>query len=436
MQVEQIVSEDLKREYNITIPSDNIKKSIDDKLKSIAKTLKKDGFRPGKVPLEVVKKDYGHKVLGEVLEKELQKTSSEALKNEGLRPAMRPKMEIIDFEEGKDLVYKIEFEILPEVPEVDFSKIEIERRIVDITDKDVDNSIEKIAESAKNFVPVKKARAAKNGDAVNIDFKGFVDDVPFDGGEAQGHQLELGSNSFIPGFEEQLVGAKKDADIVVDVKFPKEYHSEELAGKDAKFEVKINEVLEAGKNEINDEFAKILGVESVAALKEAVKSQLELETNNSSRTLVKKEIFDLLSDQYEFNVPTEMVTIEFDSIWKQVQEAKKQEPDSEEFNKSDEELEKEYKEMANRRVRLGIMLADIGSNNDIAVTQDEINQAVVSEARKYPGQEQQIFEYYSQHPEQLEALKGPILEEKVVDFLMANVKVNDKKVSIEDLEAE
>lgn len=434
MQVKQISSEKLKREYNITVPAKDITDQIKQRLVALGKNVKIPGFRPGKVPVDVLQKQYGQRVLGEVLDNVIEQTSRKALVDEGVRPALQPKVELVgEFEEGKDLVYKIELEILPEVPEVDYSKISIERPVAEITDKEVDEAIDRIANEVKTFEKVD--RKAKNGDAVVIDFKGFLGEEAFAGGEAQGHTLELGSNSFIPGFEDQLVGAAAGEDKTVTVTFPEAYHSPDLAGQEARFEVKVHEVQKAAKQAINDELASKLGFESLDKLKEALRKQLEREVESASRTRAKKALFDTLNDSYNFETPEGMTQGEFDSVWQQVQRAKEEEPDSEEFKgKSDKELKAEYEKMAQRRVRLGILLAEIGRKEKIQVNQEEINNALIAEARQYPGQEQKVLEHYQQHPEQVEALKGPILEEKVVDFILEKVTVKDVSVTLDELQ--
>lgn len=435
MQVKQLKSEKLKREYQVTVPAKTIDQQVAARLTAIGKDAKLPGFRPGKVPAQVLKKNYGPRVMGEVLETVVRDSSREALTKEGIKPAMQPKIEIIgEFAEGRDLEYKMAFEVLPEVPEAKLEKIAINRPKVAIADKEVTKALEKIAGQAKDFKPV--ARAAKNGDAVLIDFKGFVDGEAFAGGEAKGHQLELGSKNFIEGFEEQLVGLKAGDEKKVKVTFPKPYHSKELEGKPAVFEVTVHEVQEAAAQEINDGLAKKLGFEDIAKVKDAVKSQIESEVKATIRARCKKQLFDQLDTACKFDIPEEMTKLEFESVWQQVQEAKKQQPDAPEFKgKPDKELETEYRAMAERRVRLGILLADIGGKQKIQVTQDELLQAAIAEARRYPGQEKEVFELYQKNPRYVEMLRGPILEEKVVDFILEKVSVKDKDMTLEELQS-
>lgn len=436
MKVEQVLSKDLKREYNITVPAGDIAAKVEKKLTEISKTAKLPGFRPGKVPLEIVKKNYGGSVMGEILEQVIDQSSIAAINQEKLKPAFRPNIEIVDFKEGSDLKFKMKLEILPDVPKIDFAKIAIERPKVEVGEGDIAEALDRIAAQMKNFVAVKDGRAAKKGDAVLIDFKGFVDDKAFAGGEAHGHRLQLGSNAFIPGFEDQLIGTKAGDKKDVHVTFPELYHSKDLAGKKAKFEVKIHEVQEESATKIDDEFAKKLGYDNLSALKDAVKAQVEMEVESVCRSDAKKALFDVLDKQVKFNIPEEMMNQEFKAVWGTVENAKKSTPDAPEFKgKSDDDLKKEYREMAERRVRLGIFLADVGVSNSIKVTGDDLNRAVLEEAKNFPGQEQRVFEHYKKHPEQIDALRGPILEDKVVDFLLGKVTVKEKKMSLKELKA-
>ncbi len=433
MHVTQVKSEKLKREYSITVPSADIAEKIEARLKVIGKDAKLPGFRPGKIPPQILRKNYGQRVLGEVLDQVVSQSSQEAIAKQGERPALKPKIEIVgDFAEGKDLTYKMEYEVLPKAPEVKLADITLDRPKVTISDKEVAEALEKIATQSKDFAPV--VRAAKAGDAVLIDFKGFMGDRPFEGGEAKGHQLELGSDAFIPGFEEGLIGAKPGEKRDVHVEFPKEYHAADLAGQKAKFEVTVHEVREAKASEITEDLAKKLGFDGLDKLREAVKAQMEGEVAGAVRTRLKKQLFDLLDEASPFNVPEVMVKMEFDSVWQQVQNARKSDPDSEDFKgKSDEDLQEEYQVIAERRVRLGILLADLGQKQKISVNQQELTQAILQEARRYPGQEREVFEYYQKHPEYIEMFRGPILEEKVVDFILENVTVKDREATLEEL---
>ncbi len=433
MKLKQTESKKLFRAYDVTVPANDIATQIDAQLIRISKTLKMPGFRKGKVPMNLVKKQHGQNVLGDVLQKLVERTSQEALKQEKLRPAYQPKIEVKEFEEGKDLTYSMELEVLPDMPTIKPEDITIERPKVELTDEEVLESIATIAERAKDFEPVEKPRAAKNGDAVLIDFKGFVGDEAFAGGEAQGHQLELGSGQFIPGFEEQLVGQKVGAKLDVNVTFPEAYHSEDLAGKEARFEVTVHDVLEAKPAKVDDALATKLGLKDLDSLKDVIRSQMEMEVSQAVRFHAKKALFDELDTLCQFDTPTEMEKREFDTIWQQMERHKAQNPEDPELNKSEKELKKEYEEMANRRVRLGIFLTELGAKEKIQVTPQELQQAAMQEARNYQGQEQQVLEFFKNNPQQLETLRGPILEEKVVDMLLEKVNTKDVKQTLKDL---
>ena len=347
---------------------------------------------------------------------------------------MQPKIEIDSFDEGKDLVFKMGVECMPEIKEMDFAKIELTRLKAKVDDKEVDEAVERIAKDFRKSEPVEKARKMKNGDVAVIDFKGSIDGVEFPGGAGEGHHLELGSNSFIPGFEEQLVGAKSGDDLDVKVTFPAEYHSEDLAGKDAVFAVSVKETREYVDQKIDDEFAKSLGLEDLGQLKDQVRERLENDYNQIGRTRLKRELLDALHEGHDFDVPAGMVEQEFEQIWKQFEQAREAgQLDESETSKDEDELKAEYREIAERRVALGLLLSELGTKNNIQVSQDDLNRAMVQEAQKYPGQEAQVFEFYQKNPEALSNLQAPIFEEKVVDFLLEMAKITDSEVSVEEL---
>ncbi len=432
MQIKEVKNTKLEREYTVTIKAKDIAKKMDSQLEIVGQQAKIPGFRPGKIPAKMLKQRYGKSVMGDVLEKTVNEATGEVLKKHDDRPAMRPKIEIVSFEEGKDLEFKMEYEVLPEIPEVDLSKVSIEKLTYDIPESDVKEGLDRLAGHRKSYDAKPKTAKAANGDAVRIDFKGFVDGEAFEGGEAKGHTLELGSNQFIPGFEEQLVGTKAGDEVKVNVAFPKEYHSEPLKGKDAVFEVTVHEVLEPKSATIDDAFAKEMGMESLDKLKDAIKGQMGNDYNNVQRTKLKKELFDALDDLCKFEAPKSMVDAEFEAIWSRIEEAKQQGDESLK-DKSEKELRAEYEKIAERRVRLGLYLSDIGRKNNLEVTQQELSGAIMQHARQFPGQEQAVFEYYQKNPQNMEELRGPIIEDKAVDFILEKVKVTDKKVSIEDL---
>jgi len=429
MQIKKVTSDKLKREYDVIIPATDIALRVEKKLKEIGKKAKFPGFRPGKAPVALLKKNYGQSVLGEVVEQIIGQSSMEALKKENLRPAMRPKFEILSFEDNADLKYKMKFEILPEMPKINFEKLKLERQKTLVTDEEINAGLERLAARVREFKKVE--RAAKKGDAVLIDFKGSIAGVEFAGGAAENFTLELGGNQFIPGFEDQLVGTKSGEDKKVNVTFPKDYQNKEFAGKDAVFAVKVHEVQETLPPEINDEFAKKMQFENLAKLKEAIAKQVEKDFAEISRTLVKKELFDMLEKKCDFHAPEEMLESEFDTIWKQALTEKKNDPEFD--KKTEEKLKKEYKKMAERRVKLGILLAEMARENGINVSDQELTSAMIEKARAFPGAEQKVMEYLSRNQAAMEELKGPIIEDKVVNFILAKATIKENTVSSKEL---
>ncbi len=425
------LEENLKREFSVVVRAEDIEEKLNERLQAMGRKAKIDGFRPGKVPLDVLKKNYGPSVMGEVLEQVVGLATNYALQEAKIRPAMQPKIEIVKFEEGKDLEYKIALEVYPEIPEVDVKKIKLTRYVTEVDEAEIKKTLERLAEQLKDFAPVKKKRAAKEGDAVKIDFVGKVKGEAFEGGTMNDHTLELGAGQFIEGFEEQLVGSKPGDEVAVKVTFPKEYHSKELAGKKAVFDVTVHEVLEATPQKIDDSMAEKVGAESLDAIKNDIRARLENEYGTASRNLMKRDLFDHLEKSFSFEVPEGMVQLEFDGIWQQIEHAKKENPDA--FDKSEKELEKEYRAMSDRRVRLGMLLAEIGEKQGIEVSPNDLTQEALKHAQQYPGQEQFILEHYQKNPDKLEGLRGPALEEKVVDFIFENATVKDEKLDAEAL---
>nr|WP_322097258.1 trigger factor [Pelagibius sp. Alg239-R121] len=437
MQVTETQAEELKREYTIVIPATEIDEKIDGRLKELSGQVNLPGFRPGKVPMSLLKQRFGKSVLGEVLEKAVTDSSSQALSERSLRPAMQPKIEVTSFDEGKDLEYTMSVELLPDVTPMDFGSLELERIKVAVPDPEVDEALERIAESHKTSKPLDKPRKAKLGDVVIIDFKGTVDGEALPGMAAEDHHLELGSNQFIPGFEDQLVGVNVDDDCEVKVTFPDTYGNDKLAGREAIFEVKVKGIEESVPAEIDDKLAEALGAENLDAMKLRVREQIEGEYAKVARSRLKRELLDKLADGHDFAVPAGMVDVEFEGIWKQVEEERKQgDVDDEDAGKDDEELKTEYRAIAERRVRLGLLLSEVGSGNNIDVSQDEVNRALFAEAQNYPGQEQQVFEYYKNTPEALANLRAPIFEDKVIDFITDLSKVTERELTPDELRKE
>jgi len=435
MKVTELKSEGLSKSYKIIIPSNTINEAIKARLTEVAATAKIDGFRPGKIPMSIVKNRFGSQVSGEIVEKQVSDSMRKLFTDKKIKPAMQPK---VDFEgkplDGTDVKFTVNVEIMPEIKVEDFSKMKFERLVADVEEKDVSKALEDIASNQKAYSPLKKKRKSKIGDSVLIDFKGFLEGKVFEGGSAENHKLELGSGQMIPGFEDQLVGLNVNDKKNVEVNFPENYQKAEFSGKSAKFEVIIKDILEAEKAKINDELASRMGLPDLKALKEAIKSQIEINYKNTSRNRIKRDLLDKLSKQYSFEIPKSMLENENKVIWDRFLEDKKAGViDAADKGKKDSVLKKEYSEIAERRVRLGLLLAKIGDENKITVTDDEIKNAVMQEARKYPGEENKVIEFYQKNPEAANAVRAPIFEEKVVDHIISKCTIKDIKVSVDKL---
>ena len=421
--------EGLRHEFTVEVPAATFINRKEAELKKIGAQAKIEGFRPGKAPMTVLKKRYGNNATADVLDKIVQESLNLAITENKLRPATEPKIVGVEtFEEGKDLKYGFTLEVLPEVPEYDFSKIKLEKEVVEIAEDEVKKALEEVASTNKSFTKIEKARKAKTGDQVIFDFTGRKDGVEFDGGKAEGFNLELGSGQFIPGFEEQMIGMEQGEEKAFPITFPKEYHSADLAGQETEFTVKIQEIQEAGKTEINDELAVKLGLKDLGELKKNIKDVIGRELDQVSRTKLRKELFDKLDAMDKFEVPETVVERDFNQV---VQQMKQETPDLDE-----KEIEVEARALAERRVRLGLVLSDIAKKNKIAPTEEELRQAVFAKAQSMPQQAQQIFEFYQKNPQAQEMLQGELLEDKVVDFIISKADVSEKKVSREELLAE
>jgi trigger factor len=437
MQVVETNSESLLKAFKVTVDAADIEARIDSRLSEVGQDARIPGFRPGKAPVAVLKQRFGPAVRGEVLEATLRDSTQELLDERGLRPASQPQIEVTAYEEGNDLEYDISVELLPEIGEVDFSAIELERVKVTATDTEIDETLQRLAEQNKQSQPVETARAAKKGDICVVDFVGKIDGEAFDGGAGNGIQIELGAGQFIPGFEDQLVATKAGQSLDVNVTFPEDYGSADLAGKDAVFACEVKELREPVDTELNDDFAKTLGLESLDALKEAVREQLDGEYAQYSRDKIKRELLDKLSDGYDFDVPPRMLDSEFDQIWQQVEDAREKDTlDAEDKEKSEDELREQYRAIAERRVRLGLLLSHVGEGNELTVTQEEVNRAIMDQARQMPGQEQRVIDFYRENTQAQASLQAPIFEEKVVNFILEMAKVSEREITPEQLRAE
>lgn len=435
MQITETSAEGLRRDYKVVITTQDIDSRVQTRLIEVGKTVKMPGFRPGKVPMPILKQRYGMSVLGEVLEAAVQESVDKLVADNKLRPALQPDVKAVEpFAEGKDFTIDVAVELLPEFEPADLSGVEIEKPVATVADDAVAESLGRLSKGRRTTEKVEEDRAAVSGDILLIDFDGSVDGEKRPGMKGEGHELELGSNSFIPGFEDQLVGAKAGSDVTVKVTFPTEYHAAELAGKDAVFEVKVHEIRAAKDAELNDELAKSFGFDDLEGLKTAITERIGEEYASTSRLRAKRALLDKLAELHSFDVPAGMVEIEFEQIWKRLQdELARGGADAEDKDKDEEALKAEYRDIAVRRVRLGLLLSEIGRRNNIAVTREELNKAMIDEVRRYPGQEQQVFDFFRKNPQAVESLRAPIYEDKVVDFILGSVKVNEVTVSVDEL---
>ena len=430
MQVTELSAEGLKHQFKIVVPSSELTSKIDERLAEMAKTAALPGFRPGKVPVSLLKKQYGQALFGEAVEAAVNTSTAKAIEDRGLKPALQPRVDLKQLEEGRDVEFEVVVEVLPEIGQLDFSGVELERLKAEVPEKDIDEALERIAKANREQKPVDPPRPAQKGDAIKLDFVGSVDGVEFPGGAAQDYVLEIGSGSFIPGFEDQLVGAEVDKPVDVKVTFPAEYGAPELAGKDAVFKCTVKEVIEFVDKPADDELAKKNNFENLEAMRKAIGERIGQDYTQISRTMIKRQLLDKLADTHKFAVPEGLVESEFNAIWQRIEEAKK---NGQKVEEDEEKMRKEYRDIAERRVRLGLLLADVGRSNSIDVTPEELNQAAMREAMRYQGQERQVLEYFSKNPEMKDQLRAPIFEEKTVDFILELAKVSEKSVTPEEL---
>ena len=433
MKITELKSDGLKKEYSVSVPAADFAKKIDAKIEQIAKNVKLPGFRTGKAPVSMLKKKYHASAVNEVLDEAVREGTQEVITSKKLRPATQPNVKIKSFSDGKDLEFEVSLENLPEIKLGDFSKISLEKYMAEVPAEEVEKALKYIAESRKETTKVDGKKAAK-GDVVVIDFVGSVNGEEFQGGKGSNYPLELGSGSFIPGFEDQLIGAEAGSKVDVKVKFPDNYHAKDLAGKDSVFAVEVKEVREPKAVEINDEFAKSLGEKSLDKLKENIASRIKSDYENASRMKIKRQLLDVLDKEYNFESPESLVDAEFKAIVNQYEQAKKyNQLDESEKNKSEDELMKEYKDIALRRVKLGLLLSEVGQDAKITIKPEDINAAIMQEAKKYPGQEQVVLDYYLKNKSAVEGLKAPIFEEKIIDYIIGKANVAEKIVSVAEL---
>ena len=444
MQVKETLSEGLKREYEVVVSAADLDQRVNAKLDEIKDRVNIAGFRPGKVPMSHLKRVYGKSVMSEVIQQAVNDSNQKIVDDGKFKLAMEPKVTLAAEDEasvkqlieGKsDLAFKVAMEILPKIEFSDFKKVKVTRPVTETTDADVDQALDKIAEANRQFE--EKQGKAEKGDQVTIDFKGAIDGVLFDGGAAEDAPLVLGSNTFIPGFEDQLIGVAAGDAKDVKVKFPAEYGAPDLAGKDAVFAINVKKVEKPKKTEINEEFAKSVGAENLAKLKDDVRDRISRDFKHVSRTKAKRSLLDALDGELKFQAPASLVEQEFDTVWKAVNNdlANRKITWADE-DTTEEEAKAEYQRIADRRVRLGLAIAELGEKNNIQVSEDEITRAIVEQARQYPGQEQQVWDMFRKNPQALAGIRAPLFEDKVIDFILELADVSEKKVSRDELLAD
>lgn len=442
MEVTETKVEGLSRTYEIRVTVDELQQKLDARIKEIQPQMRLKGFRPGKVPPAHIKRMFGKSIMGELVEGLVQETNQKAIEDADVRPASEPHVhldsEMEEVLEGKaDLAYHMHLDVMPEFEPADVSAIEIERPVAEIEQAEIDEALQRLAEQNTKYEPRGKTAKARDGDAVIIDFVGKIDGEPFEGGTAEEQAVVIGQGRFIPGFEEQLVGVKAGEETELNVTFPEDYGAENLAGKAAVFEVTVKEIRAPETPEVDEDFAKGLGLESLKQLTDMVRQQIEGEYAGASRAKAKRRLLDELDKQHDFDLPPGMVEQEFNQIWAQFEQEKAAgNLDEDEAARPEDELKEEYRKIAARRVRLGLVLAEIGRAAEVQITEQEVQQALVAEARKYPGQERQVVEFFQKNPNAMAQLRAPIYEDKVVDHILETAKVTDTTVSKDELFAE
>lgn len=445
MQVTETLSDGLKREFQVVLPASELEKRLGDELATLKDRVKINGFRPGKVPVAHLRRLYGRSVMAEVVQNAVAEAERKIVDENALKLANQPRYE---FPEDKDemekaldaktdLAFKVALEVLPAFELADLSDVAVTKPVAEVSDAEVQEGLDRMAAQTKPFEPKGEGAAADEGDRVVVDFVGSIGGEEFEGGKGEGVTVEIGSGTFIPGFEEQLKGAKAGEDRTVVVTFPEAYPAQHLAGKEASFAVTVKEIQAPGAVTLDDEFAKTYGMESLDALKDALRGAIQKDFDAQARRKVKKELLDRLDEKYDFDLPPTLVDQEFQSVWQQVmadmQRSGKSFADE---GTTEEEAKAEYRKIAERRVRLGLVLAQIGEKNEIKVSDDEVTQGLIERARQYPGQERQVWEFYQKNPQALAEIRAPLFEEKVVDHILSEVKVDEKTVSREELFAE
>lgn len=438
MQTVETLNEGLKRAYTLTITAKDIEKKVDAELKRVAPQIRMPGFRPGKVPTNLVRKMHGPALLQDALNTSIQEGVQSLLADKQLRPAMQPSVELADgYEPGKDAELKVELEVLPQVPAPAIDNLKLERLTVPVADEAVEEQLRKFADQMKRWEDAKPTHKAKLGDQVTVDFVGkTMDGVAFEGGTGTDMAIELGEGRLIPGFEDQVIGVKNGEERQINVTFPEDYPAKELAGKDATFDLTVKSVKTAAESKIDEDLAKNLGLESLEQLKGLLKGQIEQEHNGLTRTYMKRKLLDQLAAGHDFEVPPSMVEAEFSQIWQQLEHEATHEADPKAAMEELENDRDDYRKIAERRVRLGLLLSEIGQANGVEVTQQEMNRLIAQAAQQYRGEDQKRFiQYVQQEPMAAAQLRAPLYEDKVVDFLFDKAEVTDREATREELEA-
>ena len=439
MQITETLADGLKHDFRVVVPADDLRTEIDSKLVEYGATMRLPGFRPGRAPLKILRQRFGRAVEGEILEETINRGTQQAIEEKGLKPAVMPQIDMVSdlangLPAGMDLEYTVSVEALPDIELIDFAALELERLEAEPADETVEEEIGVIAKNAAELVPVEEDRGASEGDTLTIDFEGRIDGEAFAGGAAEDYEIELGTGEFIPGFEDQLAGAHAGEARDVEVEFPENYGAAHLAGKTAVFSVEIKEIRERRAVDPDDEMAKRIGFDDLATLRQSIVDRIKGHYADVSRMVVKRQLFDRLEETHDFPLPESMVEQEFESIWGEV-EKRLDGPDEEEVRegKTDDELKDEYRKLAERRICLGLLLAEVGRQNNIEVGQDDLQRAMVAQMVRFPGQEQVVMDFYRNNPSALSQFEGPILENKVVDFILELARVTAREVSAEEL---
>ena len=440
MQVTETLNKGLKRELKVVVPRGDMETKLNQRLEQMKSQVRLNGFRQGKVPLSHLKKVYGKQAMAEIVNDYIKNHTGEVLKGREERAAQQPEISMTEDESeaneilagNKDFEFSIAYEVMPEINAPELEKLKLTRPVTDVTEKEVEEQVEQVGESARPYE--EKSGKAADKDRITMNYLGKVDGEPFEGGADQDAQLIIGSGRFIPGFEEQLIGAKAGDEKTVKVTFPEDYNAQHLAGKKAEFDVTVSKVEKPGKLEINDELATMLGMESADKLRETVRGQMESQNGSFTRAKVKRQILDELDKKTKMELPEKMVEQEFSNIWAQMtQELERTGRTFKDEDTTEAKAKKEYQGLAERRVRLGLILADLGEKANIEVSEDELQTAVYQQVQQYPGQEQDVIQYFRDHPDAVAGLRAPIYEDKVIDLIMSKAEIKDKKVSKEEL---